>query len=124
VRYEGREVELMDTAGIRRNGKIEVGIERFSVIRALSAIESADVCMLLMDVNELNVQLDQKIAGMVKDAGKGAHPGRQQVGRRRRQGRLHTRRPGAPDRPQLRLRTVGTTDLHQLGDRPERHQDI
>ncbi len=71
VRYEGREVELMDTAGIRRNGKIEVGIERFSVIRALSAIESADVCMLLMDVNELNVQLDQKIAGMVKDAGKG-----------------------------------------------------
>lgn len=71
VRYQGREVEFMDTAGIRRNGKIEVGIERFSVIRALSAIESADVCFLLMDVNELNVQLDQKIAGMVKDAGKG-----------------------------------------------------
>jgi GTP-binding protein len=71
VRYQGREVELMDTAGIRRSGKIEVGIERFSVIRALSAIEQADVCLLLMDVNELNVQLDQKIAGMVKDAGKG-----------------------------------------------------
>ena len=71
VRYEGREVELMDTAGIRRSGKIEVGIERFSVIRALSAIEQADVCFLLMDANELNVQLDQKIAGMIKDAGKG-----------------------------------------------------
>ena len=71
VRYQGREVELLDTAGIRRSGKIEVGIERFSVIRALAAIEQADVCLLLMDVNELNVQLDQKIAGMVKDAGKG-----------------------------------------------------
>ncbi len=71
VRYQGREIELLDTAGIRRSGKIQVGIERFSVIRSLSAIEEADVCLLLMDVNELNVQLDQKIAGMVKDAGKG-----------------------------------------------------
>jgi len=71
VRYKGREVEILDTAGIRRSGKIEVGIERFSVIRALSAIEQADVCLLLMDVNELNVQLDQKIAGMIKEAGKG-----------------------------------------------------
>ena len=71
VRYKGREIELLDTAGIRRSGKIQVGVERFSVIRALSAIEQADVCLLLMDVNELNVQLDQKIAGMVKDAGKG-----------------------------------------------------
>ena len=71
VKYQGREVEIMDTAGIRRSGKIEVGIERFSVIRAISAIEQADICFLLMDVNELNVQLDQKIAGMIKDAGKG-----------------------------------------------------
>ncbi len=71
VRYQGREIELLDTAGIRRSGKIEVGIERFSVIRALSAIEQADVCLLLMDVNELSVHLDQTIAGMIKDAGKG-----------------------------------------------------
>jgi GTP-binding protein len=71
IRYKGREVELLDTAGIRRSGKINVGIERFSVIRALSAIEQSDVCLLLMDVNELNVQLDQKIAGLIKDAGKG-----------------------------------------------------
>jgi GTP-binding protein len=71
VHYRGREIELLDTAGIRRSGKIQVGIERFSVIRALAAIEEADVCLLLMDVNELNVQLDQKIAGMVKDAGRG-----------------------------------------------------
>ena len=71
VRYQGREVELLDTAGIRRSGKIKVGIERFSVIRAISAIEQSDICLMLMDVNELNVQLDQKIAGMIKDAGKG-----------------------------------------------------
>ena len=71
VRYEGREVELMDTAGIRRSGRIEHGIEHFSVLRSLSAIEQADVCILVMDVNELNVALDQKIAGMVKEAGKG-----------------------------------------------------
>jgi GTP-binding protein len=71
VRYEGREIEIMDTAGIRRSGKIGQGIERFSVIRSLAAIEQADVCLLLMDANELNVQLDQKIAGMIKEAGKG-----------------------------------------------------
>ncbi|GAC1387081.1 MAG: ribosome biogenesis GTPase Der [Candidatus Saccharimonadales bacterium] len=71
VRYEGREVEIMDTAGIRRNGKIEKGIEKFSVLRTIAAIEQADICFLLMDANELNVALDQKIAGMIKEAGKG-----------------------------------------------------
>lgn len=71
IKYEGREIELLDTAGIRRNGKIEPGIEKFSVIRSLSAIEQADVCMLLIDANELDVQLDQKIAGMIKEAGRG-----------------------------------------------------
>lgn len=71
IRFKGKEIELLDTAGIRRNGKIEVGIERFSVIRSLAAIEQADVCFLLLDVNEIGVQLDQKIAGIIKEAGKG-----------------------------------------------------
>ncbi len=71
VKFEKRDIELLDTAGIRRNGKIERGIEHFSVIRSLAAIEEADICMLLMDVNELNTGLDQKIAGMIKEAGKG-----------------------------------------------------
>jgi len=71
LRYENRDVELLDTAGIRRNGKIEVGIEKFSVLRTLQAIEQADVCLLLMDAGELNTALDQKIAGLIKDAGKG-----------------------------------------------------
>ena len=71
IRYQGREIELLDTAGIRKNGKIEVGVEKFSVIRSLSAIEQADVCLLLIDSNDVGVQLDQKIAGMVKESGKG-----------------------------------------------------
>ncbi|MDB5182726.1 MAG: engA [Candidatus Saccharibacteria bacterium] len=71
VKFMGKEIELMDTAGIRRNGKIEVGVEKFSVIRSLSAIEQSDICLLLIDANDLSVQLDQKIAGMIKEAGKG-----------------------------------------------------
>jgi GTP-binding protein len=71
VKYQGREIEILDTAGIRRPGKIGQGVERFSVIRTLSAIEQADVCLMLMDVNELGTALDQKIAGMIKESGKG-----------------------------------------------------
>ncbi len=71
MRYHNRDVELLDTAGVRRSGKIQVGIEKFSVLRTLKAIEDADICLLLIDVNETNTALDQKLAGMIKDAGKG-----------------------------------------------------
>ncbi len=71
VKYKEREIELLDTAGIRRSGRIERGVEQFSVLRSLQAIEQADVCLLLIDANELSVALDQKIAGMIKEAGKG-----------------------------------------------------
>jgi GTPase len=71
VRYEGRDIEIMDTAGIRRPGKVGVGIEHFSVIRSLAAIEQSDICFMLMDAHELNTQLDQRIVGMIKEAGKG-----------------------------------------------------
>lgn len=71
VRYNQRDIELLDTAGIRKNGKVEVGIEKFSVLRSLQAIEQADVCLLLIDVNDLHVSLDQKLAGLIKEAGKG-----------------------------------------------------
>jgi len=71
VRYNQRTLELLDTAGIRRQGKQEVGIEKFSVLRTLQAIEESDICMLLMDVNELNTQLDQRLAGVIDEAGKG-----------------------------------------------------
>jgi GTP-binding protein len=71
VKYKERELELLDTAGIRRSGKIERGVENFSVLRSLQAIEQADVCLLLIDANDLSVALDQKIAGLIKEAGKG-----------------------------------------------------
>lgn len=71
VKYKGQVIELLDTAGMRKPGKQEVGIEKFSVLRTLQAIEESDICLLLMDVNELNTQLDQRLAGIIDEAGKG-----------------------------------------------------
>jgi GTP-binding protein len=71
LRYGARDIELLDTAGMRKPGKQEVGIEKFSVLRTLQAIEQSDICFLLMDVNELNTQLDQRLAGIIDEAGKG-----------------------------------------------------
>jgi len=71
VKYGGRDIELLDTAGMRKPGKQEVGIEKFSVLRTLQAIEESDICFLLMDANELNTQLDQRIGGIIDEAGKG-----------------------------------------------------
>jgi len=71
VRYNDRDIEILDTAGMRKPGKQEVGIEKFSVLRTLQAIEESDVCFLLMDVNELNTQLDQRLAGIINESGKG-----------------------------------------------------
>lgn len=71
IKFKTRDIELLDTAGMRKPGKQEVGIEKFSVLRTLQAIEQADICFLLMDANELNTQLDQRLAGIIDEAGKG-----------------------------------------------------
>ena len=71
IKYHSKDIELMDTAGLRRSGKIEVGVERFSALRTLSAIEQSDICLLVMDSSELNVGLDLKLAGIIKEAGRG-----------------------------------------------------
>ena len=71
VKYKGREIEILDTAGLRRPGKREVGIEKFSAIRTLAAIEEADICLLLVDSTEPHVKLDQTLAGQIVEAGKG-----------------------------------------------------
>ncbi len=71
VRYKGQEIEILDTAGLRKPGKREVGIEKFSAIRTLAAIEEADVCALLIDATEPHSKLDQSLAGQIVDAGKG-----------------------------------------------------
>ena len=71
VKYKGRELEILDTAGLRKPGKREVGIEKFSAIRTLAAIEEADVCCLLVDSTEPHSKLDQSLAGQIVGAGKG-----------------------------------------------------
>ena len=71
VRFHGRTLEILDTAGLRKPGKREVGIEKFSALRTLAAIEEADVCALLVDATEPHSKLDQSLAGQIVDAGKG-----------------------------------------------------
>ena len=71
IKYKGRDLEILDTAGLRRPGKREVGIEKFSAIRTLAAIEEADICALLVDGTEPHAKLDQTLAGQIIEAGKG-----------------------------------------------------
>ncbi|MBQ6593547.1 ribosome biogenesis GTPase Der [Candidatus Saccharibacteria bacterium] len=71
IKYKGREIEVLDTAGLRRPGKREVGIEKFSAIRTLAAIEEADICALLIDATEPHSKLDQTLAGQIVESGKG-----------------------------------------------------
>jgi GTP-binding protein len=71
LKFKGEELEFLDTAGVRRPGKVEQGIENFSVLRTMAAIEEADVCLLLLDATELATALDQKLAGIIEEAGKG-----------------------------------------------------
>lgn len=71
VRYNGKTLEILDTAGLRRPGKREVGIEKFSALRSLAAIEEADICALLVDATEPHAKLDQSLAGQIVEAGKG-----------------------------------------------------
>ena len=63
--WEGQEVVLIDTAGIRRRGKIERGLEYYSVLRALRAISRADVVLLMVDATEGVTEQDAHIAGYV-----------------------------------------------------------
>ncbi len=71
VKYHGRNLEILDTAGLRKPGKREVGIEKFSALRTLAAIEEADICALLVDATEPHSKLDQSLAGQIVEAGKG-----------------------------------------------------
>jgi GTP-binding protein len=69
--WKGQPMVLIDTAGIRRPGRIERGIERYSVLRAERAIERADVAIVVIDASEPFTHQDQAVAGKVLDAKKG-----------------------------------------------------
>lgn len=62
---------FIDTAGIRRKSKVKEEVERYSVLRALSAVDRADVCLIMVDANEGVTEQDEKIAGIAHEAGKG-----------------------------------------------------
>jgi GTP-binding protein len=68
---DGQSVLLIDTAGMRRRGKLGSGIERYSVMRALRAIDRADVALLVLDATEGSTAQDTHVAGYVQQAAKG-----------------------------------------------------
>lgn len=68
--YFNERVTLIDTAGIRRRGKIEPGVEKYSVVRANKAMERADVVLLVLDASDGITEQDQHIGGYVLDANK------------------------------------------------------
>lgn len=70
IQVSGLPVTIIDTAGIRRRGKIERGVEQFSVVRSFKAIERADVVLLLIDASEGISAQDAHIAGFVVEASK------------------------------------------------------
>ena len=63
---------FIDTAGMRRKSKVDDAIEKYSNMRSVSAIDRADVCLILIDANEGVTEQDTKIAGLVHEAGKAA----------------------------------------------------
>ena len=69
--WNGDKYVLIDTAGIRRKSKVYEDIERYSVVRAVAAIERCDVCVLMIDASEGLTEQDKKIAGVAHEAGKG-----------------------------------------------------
>ena len=71
VRYHGKEYVFIDTAGLRRKSKIKEDLERFSIIRTVTAVERADVVVLLIDATEGVTEQDAKIAGIAHERGKG-----------------------------------------------------
>ena len=71
IKYNGREYVFIDTAGLRRKSKIKEEIERYSIIRAVTAVERADVVMIVIDATEGVTEQDAKIAGIAHDRGKG-----------------------------------------------------
>lgn len=67
---DGQKYVFIDTAGMRKRGKISENVERYSVVRALSAVDRADVCLIMVDATEGVTEQDTKIAGYAHDNGK------------------------------------------------------
>ncbi len=71
VCYGGNNFVLLDTAGIRKKSKVDYGVEKFAVTRAIKAIDNADIAILLLDIEEGLTDQDKKISQMAIKSGKG-----------------------------------------------------
>lgn len=69
-RYNSKPYTIIDTAGIRKKSKLEDNIEYYSVLRAVKAIDRADVCILMLDSTELVTEQDKRVAGLIFEAKK------------------------------------------------------
>ena len=69
--HNGKEYTFIDTAGLRRKGKIDDDIERYSVIRTVAAVDRADICLVLIDATQGITEGDARIAGIAHESGKG-----------------------------------------------------
>lgn len=72
IAYGTKEVTLIDTAGIRRKSRVDYGVEAFSVVRSLKAIDRCDIAVLMLDATQTISDQDQKIAAKIEEAGKSA----------------------------------------------------
>lgn len=68
---DGQRYVIVDTAGLRKKNRIEDGIERYSVVRSLRAVDKSDICFMLLDPTEGVIEQDKKIVGYAHDKGKG-----------------------------------------------------
>ena len=71
ITYNGKEYVFIDTAGLRRKNKIKEELERYMIVRTVSAVERAEVVVLMIDAEEGVTEQDAKIAGIAHDRGKG-----------------------------------------------------
>ncbi len=71
IKHDGKEYVFIDTAGLRRKNKIKEEIERYSIIRTVTAVERADVVLMVIDATEGVTEQDAKIAGIAHERGKG-----------------------------------------------------
>ena len=71
IEFQGHKIKLIDTAGIRRRGRVGVGIEKYSVLRSIRAIDRADIALILIDASEGLAAQDTHIAGEIHEAAKG-----------------------------------------------------
>ncbi|MBN1369721.1 MAG: ribosome biogenesis GTPase Der, partial [Dehalococcoidaceae bacterium] len=71
LEVDGEEVLLIDTAGVKRRGRVGTGVDKYSVVRSLKAIDRADIALLLLDATEPATAQDTHVASFIQQAGKG-----------------------------------------------------